>query len=580
MATDSGLLLTWTSKGRNGSGTLTAKIGETAIHIDTGNIAKADFRTKFVKAVCKNRPGIPKAEVEAELVRLAADIANKAEGSQDNGEPETGEFPIVRPERFIHRCVSGLTAAERAIVDGRPTGRWALYLQWDDGRRERLELPPCLELPDGSRLWIHPQPSEPLPTTSPGWSLAGRQAWLEGAAAPNAADLFKRLCERIAFFIDLPAEKAPGIVALLGLWVILSYVYPTFDAIPYLYVGGPLASGKSRIFEILSRLIFRPLTTSNLTAACLFRTLHNQGGALLLDEAERLGASTPDVRDILSMLLAGYKRGGKATRLETVGDTFKTTEFEVYGPKAVACISGLPPALASRCITITMFRSPPGSAKSKHRIDADTQAWQALRDDLHALTMEHGRVWQELPQRADVCPDMSGRHFELWQPLLALASWIESAGADGLTEIVQRHALECIESSRDDQLPDADEILLRIVADKVRFGVAFSPGDLLATAKEEDCATFQNWRPRTVSNRLRQYGLPPARRSTHGRRVFDGVTLEHMRRIQQNYRIDLSIASPSALSSPKPDERPETPLVNEKSGDASDASDEAKGVLL
>ena len=57
-----------------------------------------------------------------------------------------------------------------------------------------------------------------------------------------------------------------------------------------------------------------------MTGAALFRTLHGQGGVLLLDEAERL-KNTPDpaTAEILSMLLAGYRRGGTATRLEPIG---------------------------------------------------------------------------------------------------------------------------------------------------------------------------------------------------------------------------------------------------------------------
>ena len=102
----------------------------------------------------------------------------------------------------------------------------------------------------------------------------------------------------------------------------LTYCYQAWDAVPYLNIGGPLGSGKSRLFEILGRLVFRPLASSNMTAAALFRTLHAQGGTLLLDEAERLKqANCPDVADLLSMLLAGYKRGGQASRLEALGDT-------------------------------------------------------------------------------------------------------------------------------------------------------------------------------------------------------------------------------------------------------------------
>jgi hypothetical protein len=357
----------------------------------------------------------------------------------------------------------------------------------------------------------------------------------------------------------------------------LTYIYTAFDAVPYLYIGGPLGSGKSRVFEILSRLVFRPLASSNLTAACLFRTLHQNGGVLLLDEAERLRESTPDVADINSMLLAGYKRGGRATRLEPVGDSFKTVEFDVYGPKAVACIAGLPPALASRCIPLTMFRSPPGSEKPKHRIDADPQVWQALRDELHALTMEHGLVWLDLPQRTDVCPSMSGRHFELWQPLLALAAWIESAGAQGLVQVVKNYALDTIEAGRDDQTPDTDEIILRIAADKVRAGEMFTPGDILTVAQNHEPTLFQRWAPKTVSNRLKQYGIPAPRKSTHGRRVFDRITPAMLVRIQENYGIDLDFSPPSP---PKADVNQDNNLLTQSllPGGESGESGEEKGV--
>ncbi|MCY2929853.1 MAG: hypothetical protein NTV86_10240 [Planctomycetota bacterium] len=558
MANDNNLLLSWAPRGHGGTGTVTATLGDIPIHVDKGDITKAAFRRKLVAAICNDRPGITAEQVDSELIRLAADVAQKLDRPQSQGDGETGEFAIVRPERFIHPDVNGLTVTERVILEGKPVGRWALYCRWGDGRRARMELPYHIDLPDKSRLWLHPQPSEPLPTTEPGWSVAGRNAWLEGKEAPDPAELFRQVTEQVAHFLDMPADKAPGVVATLTLWVLLTYIHPVFDAVPYLYVGGPLGSGKSRVFEILARLVFRPIGSSNLTAACLFRTLNNQGGVLLLDEAERLRESTPDVGEILSMLLAGYKRGGKATRLEAVGDTFKTTEFDVYGPKAVACVAGLPPALASRCIPLTMFRASPGSPKPRRRLDAPPLPWQSLRDDLHALAAEHGSVWLDLPKQVDVCPEMSGRNFELWQPLLALAAWIEAAGACGLSEIVKQHALDCIDAGRNDQVPDADEVLLRTVADMVRGGEVFTAGDILTAVQGHDANLFGRWMGRTVSNRLKLYGIPPARKSTNGRRVFD-VSLGHLALVQQNYGIDLDIACPDT---PAPVTVPARPAVS------------------
>ena len=48
-------------------------------------------------------------------------------------------------------------------------------------------------------------------------------------------------------------------MATLALWSVLTYCYQAWDAVPYLNIGGPIRSGKTRLFEILSRLAFRPL---------------------------------------------------------------------------------------------------------------------------------------------------------------------------------------------------------------------------------------------------------------------------------------------------------------------------------
>ena len=413
----------------------------------------------MLATVCDGRDGIDRQAMEAELLRLAADLAAKPEAPRrtPRGCPSWTPRRSCGPSDSSRPTVSGLAVPSMTTMGDKVQGRWLLYLQWADGKRERRPMAPALDLPDGRRLWIHPSPSEPTPTMKPGWSAAARRRWLEGEAAPDPAEVFKAMATMFARFIDLPAAHAAGVTATAVCWAMLTYVYQAWDAVPYLYIGGPLGSGKSRLFEVLGRLVFRPLWSVNMTGAALFRTLHSQGGCLLLDEAERLrNTQDPATGEILSMLLAGYKRGGHGDPAGTRGrHGFKTVSFDVFGPKALACIAGLPPALASRAISITMFRSPPGSEKPRRRIDADPAGWQRLRDELHALAMEHGPTWLDLPSRTDVCPTMSGRDYELWQPLLALAWWIESHGARGLLGLLQEHALATIDAGRDDATPDA-----------------------------------------------------------------------------------------------------------------------------
>jgi len=535
-----GLLIECVPHGRNGSATLTARLGGEVLAVESVNLTKPKARAAFADSLCADRPGLDRAAVDGELLRLAADLATRQADAPDCAAlSEVDAAAIVRPERFIAPEVSGVAMPRMTTIGDKVSGCWMLYLRWADGTREVRPMASALDLPDGRRLFVHPEPSEPTATTKPGWSAAARRAWLDGAPAPDPAELFKGMAAMFARFIDLPKAHAPGITAVAVCWSILTYIYQAFPAVPYLYIGGPLGSGKSRFFEVLARLVFRPLVSSNLTGAALFRTLHSQGGVLLLDEAERLrNTQDPATGEILSMLLAGYKSGGAATRLEPVGDSgFKTLEFQVYGPKALACIAGLPPALASRAIPVTMFRAPKDSEKPRQRIDAEPAAWERLRDALHALALECGPTWLELPSRTDVCPLMSGRDYELWQPLMALAAWIESRGARGLLRIVQDHAAEVIDSGRDDATPEYDETLLRVLAEEIRAGYAPSPGDILTRAQEADAAGFKTWKARGVSEHLKRYGLTTYK--TNGRKIYARTALDTLRAVQANYGVDL-----------------------------------------
>jgi hypothetical protein len=530
-----------------------ARAGE-VVYRDTFDPNSATSRRRFVSALAE-KLAVDAAELvavdeqivteadsaDAAVERAAAEAAQQQAATSPSCSgawPEINPSRIIRPERFIAPTASGLSIPVLSEIEGRVVGRWLIFLRHADGRRESRALSGNIDLGENHRLFVHPKPCEPSGSFSCGWSAEARRAWLQGAAAPDPAELFERLTVQIFRFIDLPLDRSIGITATLALWVMLSYIYHAWPAVPYLFVGGPAHSGKTRVFEVLSRLVFRPLTSSNLTAAALFRTLHDRGGTLLLDEAERLRqANDPATGDLLSMLLAGYKRGGKATRLEPVGDSFKTVAFDVFGPKALACIAGLPTALASRCISLTMFRAPPDSDKPRLRIDADSAGWQTLQDDLHSLALEHGATWLDLAQRTDVCPAMSGRDFEMWQPLLALAAWIESHGANGLRGLVEAHALSTIESGRDDQTPDADETLLRILANALRNGERQTPGEILAKAKQLEPEGFKHWGARGVSSHLKRYGLET--RKSHGERVYGPELTEMLGKIQQSYGIEL-----------------------------------------
>ena len=534
------LILKCKAIGGSGQMHITAAIGGELIHSDKLDVGRATARDRFCRALAERCPQIDRADVGAELLRLAGETAGSTAAPDDTAEIDVSR--LARPELFHAPGVSGLAVSVIVIADGKPVSRWQLHTRWADGDRQRQDLPRFLVLPSGERIWIEPQPAAPAITQPSGWSMESRDAWLQGSRALPPHELFREVSQAIAFHLDFAAEHAAGTTAVLALWSILTYAFPAWDAVPYLSISGPLGSGKTRAFEVLARTVYRPLPSANVTAPTLFRTLHEFGGTLLLDEAERLKDQTPDAGEIRSILLSGYKAGSPARRLEPTGDRkFTTRTFDVYGPKAIAGIAGLSPALQSRCIPVLMFRAAPNSPKPRRQIDADPRIWQRIRDDLHVAALEYGQEFRQLSHRVSVCPDMSGRDFEVWQPILALAHWIEDAGADKLLDLVRGHALHVIDQNRDEGTPDADEHLLQLLAGHVLDGthIRTQPADLLKQAMVRDPILFGRWSPRGVSSVLKRYGITTDKR--HGRRTFANVGTSHLLRIEASYGLDLDL---------------------------------------
>lgn len=535
--TDNGLSLTAELCGSSKS-RLTVRLNGNLLYSDELNPASARARQRFIDAVHERCPAVGVEQLEAELLALVpepkpAESVNKTQTPSE----ELDVSRIVRPELHFLPELSGLCVPVVMNVNGKPEPRWMHYLAWSDGRRECRELGSAIELPDGSKVWIYPQPGLPSLTSAPSWSAQSRKAWLEGATA-NPVKVFTEICERFARYLDFPPESAAGTTATLALWSIMTYCYPVWSAIPYLFVTGPLGSGKSTLFSVLAQLVFRPLVSSNMTAPALFRTLHDRGGTLLLDEAERLRGSTPDVQETMSILLAGYRRGGTATRLEAIGDAFRTIHFDVFGPKAIACIAGLPAALHSRCIPVCMFRAGPESPKPRRRVDADA-SWQSIRDSLHIMALDYGNCWRELSARTDMVPDeLSGRNFELWHPVLSLASWLDRCGARGLLSLMRKHAVEVARSSCEESISSFDEILLSVLVESVHRGERPTAETILQRAREKDFVSFDKATPSSVARRLRLYGLSTSK--YNGVRTYR-VAIEDLKRIQSAYGFDLNL---------------------------------------
>jgi hypothetical protein len=474
--------------------------------------------------------------------RAVADNVTGARPSEP--EVEVTGLEVCRPSLFLRADVAGLTEATTVLTDGRPVGRWLLCLQWAGGTRQVLPLPEWVDRPSGGRLWLAPFPAAPHVGVVPSWSPQGRERWLQGES-PRFDELFHNLCDQIGRFIVFPEEDAAGALATVALWTMLTYCYPAWAAVPYLHVAGTLASGKSRLLDVLSRLVRRPIMASSMTAGVLFRTLHEHGGTLLLDEAERLGDQSAS-SELRTVLLAGYRAGGRVARLRAHAGEFRPVHFDVFGPKALGGIGELPPALASRCIRVSMLRTAGSNAQVRASLDADVARWQQLRDDIHALILARATEILSAAQTADDLTDgLSGRDAELWRPLLVLARLCDSGGSTALPECLRAYADAVVADSQDDTAPEPERILVGMLAASVANQQSdVTPKELLGQAQKAEPAAFRGWTPHRVASALRRYGLHTAKTSG-GRRSYRQLTGEHIRRVTRLYGFSITVENAS-----------------------------------
>ena len=79
---------------------------------------------------------------------------------------------------------------------------------------------------------------------------------------------------------------------------------------------------------------------------------------------------------------------------------------------------------------------------------------------------------------------MSGRDYQLWQPLLAIADWIDRKGTLGTLGYMQEYALLSLETSGEERVSPCDEIILKVITRCVQSGRQPTASEVLGLARE------------------------------------------------------------------------------------------------
>lgn len=218
------------------------------------------------------------------------------------------------------------------------------------------------------------------------WSTYSIKRYLN--KIPSLVDfpsIFNEIKAILKYYMDLQDENDYNLIAL---WIIGTYFHPMFNSYPYLFFNAVKRSGKTKLMTIISLLAFNARLNLDPTSATTFRLVNDNRCTLLFDEAETI--TSKDKKALRLLLNSGYKQGGTVARAQEGRRTgaFYVKEYNMYGPKCIANISGIEDVLEDRCITLIMKRTR-NRIIANREIDLADPKWQEIRDKLYLLVLEH-----------------------------------------------------------------------------------------------------------------------------------------------------------------------------------------------
>lgn len=248
-------------------------------------------------------------------------------------------------------------------------------------------------------------------------------AELERLALGQLAEILDRIGGWLRRFIVFPNEH--GSIAVT-LFIAFTYVVDLFDVAPYFLVtASEIASGKTKLLEMMAALCHKPELQSSGSPATLFRTIQKEHPTFFIDEADNVWTGRKDEKasELVALLNAGHRRGFKAKRM---GGPTRTTleEFDVFCPKVIAGafpdIGAIPDALRSRSVHLRMKRKLPSESVDRWTRQV-REAEKATIENLKTLLIDTLNESDLGSVEVGIVEELSDRDFDIWEPLLAIA---------------------------------------------------------------------------------------------------------------------------------------------------------------
>lgn len=246
----------------------------------------------------------------------------------------------------------------------------------------------------------------------------------------DGAQLVQELQNVFQRYLVLPdgAEK------VLPLWALHTYSVESFYYSPRLCIYSPVPRcGKTQLLQLLEMTTYRPLNTSGITAAGIFRIIESLHPTLLIDEADCYLNGDATIRSVIN---AGYKKGGNIIRNTDTKNGYIPTPFDCYSAMAIAGIGPRDTTIMDRSIIIVMNRRKTTDTIEKLRPGALLPHTERLRRMCLRFMNDNASAISE------IIPDMpkflNDRASDIWEPLFAIAHLISPELVADLTSAASK----------------------------------------------------------------------------------------------------------------------------------------------
>lgn len=280
----------------------------------------------------------------------------------------------------------------------------------------------------GGKLQPPGTPTSKLADTAPSLvpDSEGGPSELESVETAHPTKTSALLDDIEAFIARFVALK-PESVRAMALFVLHTYAHDVAANSPLLWLSSQeKRCGKTTALKTMSRLVPRPIITSNISVPGMLRAIQDERPTFLIDEtAHALKAS----KDLQGILLLGHAPDGVRV--------LATGVYSTWAPKVLALIGELPDPLDDRSIRIALRRRLPSEK---------VERFAPIHDNIAAELRKRCESWASattLKSLRDADPalptSLDDRAQDNWRPLLAIADL-----ADGGWETKTRQAAEAI----------------------------------------------------------------------------------------------------------------------------------------